>query len=214
MALYLCHKSPGRSAGRLWHDMASTSNRRRAFLILYMIRIDKWLTVILLCVLAGCALLAKNSGNRTAQHPERNKGRPLKHPLGSVQTTPRPTPVTARTTPEPTPEGSRPPRPPETISKHEFEQLSSQRNEQTKNRAQITSFVDGLKRIANDTSITEARKQLIFSEIIANSKLTGKVAPDAEALNSYYQDTGTSAADRRALDTSLALALSRMPRQP
>jgi hypothetical protein len=179
-----------------------------------MIRIDKWLTVILFCALAGCALLDKNSGNRTAQHPERNKGRPLKHPPRSVRTTPRPTPVTARTTPEPTPERSRSPRPPETISKHEFEQLSSQLDEQTKNRAQITSFVDGLKRIANDTSITESRKQLIFSEIIANSKLTGKVAPDAEALNSYYQDPGTSAADKRSLDTSLALALSRMPSQP
>ena len=48
---------------------------------------------------------------------------------------------------------------PETISQNESEQLRSELNEQTKNRAKITSFVNGLKRIANDTSLTESRKQ-------------------------------------------------------
>ena len=177
-------------------------------------RIDKWLIVILVCALAACELRDRISENRTAQHPNRSTGRPVKHPPRSGQTTPRPTPVTVRTTPKPTPESSQSPRPPETISKQEFEQLNSELSEQTKNKAQITSFVAGLKRIANDTSITEERKGLIFSEIIENAKLTGKIAPDAESLNNYYQDPGTSAADRSALDSSLALALSKMPIQP
>jgi len=124
-----------------------------------------------------------------------------------VQTTHRTTQGLART--ELTPERSSSPRLPETISKQEFERLNSELGEQNKNRAQITSFVDRLKRIANDTALTEGTKQLIFSEIIANSKLSGKVAPDAEALNNYYQNPGTSAADRCALDASFDNVLAR-----
>src|SRR5262249_15222116 len=154
----------------------------------------------------------KISGNRTAQHPNRVTGRPVKHPSGSVRTAPSPTPETARPTPKPTSGGSTSPRSPETISQNESEQLRSELNQQTKNRAKITSFVNGLKRIANDTSLTESRKQQILGEIIANSKLTGKVAPDPDALNNFYQDPGTSAADREALDTSLASELSKMPK--
>ena len=163
-----------------------------------MIRINNWLTFVVCFVFAGCALL-----NSSGTHPSGNTGRPPKHGTGTVQTTP-----------QPTPRRSHPPRPPETISNKRFAQSKSELEERTRDRTQIASFVDGLRKIVNNPAITNEKKQAIFSEIISNANLTGKVEPDADALNNYYQDPNTTATQRRNLDASLASALSKMQSQP
>jgi hypothetical protein len=163
-----------------------------------MIRINKWLTSVFCLTFAGCALL-----NNSGTHPHGNTGRPPKHGAG-----------TAQATPKPTPRQSHSPRKPETISNKRFAQLKSEFENRAKGRTQIISFVDGLRKIANSPSISNERKKAIFSEIISNANLTGKVEPDADALNNYYQDPNTTATQRRNLDASLASALSKIQRQP
>jgi hypothetical protein len=163
-----------------------------------MTRNCKWLTFVLCFVLAGCALL-----NRSGTHHHGNAGRPPKQGTGRAQATP-----------QPTPRRSHPPRQPETVPNERFAQLKSDLEERTRDRTQIASFVAGLRKIVNNTTLTNEKKRAIFSEIVSNASLTGKVKPNADALNNYYQDPNTTSSERRNLDASLASALSKMQRQP
>jgi hypothetical protein len=175
------------------------------------VRINKWLLLLISLVFVGCTFLDKITGIRVSKRPPPQRGHPAKHHPTPVRTRPSP----PKPTPGPTgPAPRRSPGQPETISKQQFDQSKSELDERSKNEKQIASFVGGLRKIANDDSITAEKKQAIFSEIIANAKLTGRVKPEADALNSYYQDPSTGAADRQALDASLTSALSKMARPP
>jgi len=172
-----------------------------------MIRIAKLLSILGCVVLAGCALLDKISGHRPPRHSARHHPAPS-HP------TPRPRPTAAKPTPEPTAPGLHAPRPPETISNQQFHQSASELEERTRNEKEFVSFADGLKKIANNPSLSADTRQTIFSAIITKAKLTGKVRPEADAINNYYQSPETSAEDRQVLDASLTSELSKMPKSP
>ena len=164
-----------------------------------MTRSNRWLTALLCLALAGCSILDKLPGSRKSGHPNPNKGQRVNPTPGAVQSTPAPTRLHS-------------PRPPETISKKQFIQSQSELDERTKSKAQTTAFVGGLKSIARDSSNTQKRAE--YSELIAKAKLTGKIEPDADALNNYYQNPNTSIADKQALDAAMRLVLSKRPKQP
>jgi hypothetical protein len=164
-----------------------------------MTQFKRWLTFLLCFALAGCSILDKFSGNRKSSHPNPDEGQPVNPHPGAVQSTPTPTRLHS-------------PRPPQTISKKQFTQSQSELDERTKSKAQTIAFVNGLKILAGDSSNTQKRAE--FSELIAEAKLTGKIEPDADALNNYYQNPNTSIADKRALDAAMRLVLSKRPKKP
>ena len=74
-----------------------------------------------------------------------------------------------------------------TVSKAEFQTLKEQVDSEINKRPGNVEFVTALKQIDRDPSI--ANKQNVYAAIIAEAGITGKVAPDKDALNAFYQTT-------------------------
>jgi hypothetical protein len=103
------------------------------------------------------------------------------------------------------------PRQPETISKNELDKLKAELADVKAHKIQILTFVDCLEQI--DAALPEDQKSNTFAKIIAAAELTGKVDPDANSLNNFYQSPSTSAADREALSAAVKNAVKNLPKQ-
>ena len=84
----------------------------------------------------------------------------------------------------------------DTVSRTEFQTLKEQVDSEIKKGPGDVGFVTALTQIDRDTSI--ANKQSIYEAIIAEAGITGKVTPDTNALNTFYQTTA-SANERKKL---------------
>ena len=92
-------------------------------------------------------------------------------------------------------------REPESVSREEFERLESLLNKQTLELPQNIDFVAGLRKI-RDSAMTEPEKTALWVTIVADAGLTGKVEPNPNAMNRFFQREAT-AAQKSALTTAL-----------
>ncbi len=75
----------------------------------------------------------------------------------------------------------------DTVSRAEFQTLKEQVDSEINKRPGNVEFVTALTQIDRDTAIPD--KQSIYAAIIAEAGITGKVTPDKNALNKFYQTT-------------------------
>jgi len=163
-------------------------------------------------VTATIHLVEKTLGGRIPSLADTEKATEPMTQAGAVQTAPGLMP--ANNIPANGPPAAvrlRSPRAPETVSTEEFKKLQLQLQNVKQHRIQIITFVDGLEKL--DSSLSAEQKRATFSKIIADANLTGKVEPDANSLNNFYQDPNTSAADREALSAAVKAALNNLPMQ-
>ena len=85
-------------------------------------------------------------------------------------------------------------------SRADFQALEQQVDTELMRRPGNVEFVTALRQIDRDTSIPD--KQSIYAAIIAEAGLTGKVTPDKNALNAFYQTTASD--DERTKLTAAA----------
>jgi hypothetical protein len=88
----------------------------------------------------------------------------------------------------------------DTVSRAEFQTLKEQVDTEINKRPGNVEFVTALRQIDRDTSIPD--KQSIYAAIIAEAGITGKVPPDKNALNAFYQTTASD--DERTKLTAAA----------
>jgi hypothetical protein len=158
-------------------------------------------------VTASIHLVEKTLGGRIPTLADTEKATEPMTQAGAVQTAPGLMP--ANNIPaNGQPPVARPhsPRAPETVSGEDFRRIQSQLQKLKTQKIQIITFVVGLEQL--DSSLSAEQKRATFSKIIADANLTGKVEPDADSLNNFYQDPSTTAADREALSAALKAVLN------
>lgn len=82
-----------------------------------------------------------------------------------------------------------PPRAPQTISQDQMDQLQAQVNRLKQNQQSISDFVQEIR--AYDRTATAQQITPDYAQIVKDAGLAGKVAPDPNEINKYYQLTAT-----------------------
>lgn len=165
-------------------------------------------------VSASVHLVEKTLGGRIPSLADTEKATEPMTQAGAVRTAPGLLPVNnipANGTTPPVIQ-ARAPRAAETVSRTKFETLKTRMEEVKKNKIQIVTFVGGLEKIVN-SSLSQADQREVFSRIIAAANLTGKVEPDGDSLNNFYQGENASVAEKAALYAGLKAALGNLPKQ-
>jgi hypothetical protein len=74
-------------------------------------------------------------------------------------------------------------------------------------KAQTSSFVDDLRELSLDPTMTDEQKRQAYVKIVTDANLVGKLEPNENALRNFFQDPNTTAAQRDVLSTALSAAL-------
>jgi hypothetical protein len=83
----------------------------------------------------------------------------------------------------------RPPRAPETVTKNQIKTLQADMDRLAKSKPPIIDFVHDLR--AYDRAATTEQKAQGYSALVEEAGLTGKVQPDKNAINDYYQNNAS-----------------------
>jgi len=158
-------------------------------------------------VTASIHLVEKTLGGRIPTLADTEKATEPMTQAGAVQTAPGVTP--ANNIPASgTPSAAQPRSPP--VSREEFQKLRKELEDRTKQTITINTFPENLATI---NSLPDEQKRATFTKIIAEANLTGKVEPDANSLNNFYQDPNRTPAEKKALSAALEAALSHISTQ-